>query len=51
AVPHLDELPPGCAFAPRCPYRRAECDIAVPDLRIASSDGSPEHRARCILVP
>ena len=47
AVPRLDELPPGCAFAPRCPYHRAECDVAVPDLRVAS----PEHRARCILVP
>jgi len=46
AVPRLDELPPGCAFAPRCPYHRAECDVAVPDLRVAS----PEHRARCILV-
>jgi oligopeptide/dipeptide ABC transporter ATP-binding protein len=46
AVPRLDELPPGCAFAPRCPYHRAECDAAVPDLRVAS----PEHRARCILV-
>ncbi|MHB8484783.1 MAG: ABC transporter ATP-binding protein [Candidatus Acidiferrales bacterium] len=47
AVPRLDELPPGCAFAPRCPYHRAECDAAVPDLRLAS----PEHRARCILIP
>ena len=47
AVPRLDELPPGCAFAPRCPYHRAECDAAVPDLRVAS----PEHRARCILIP
>jgi len=47
AVPRLDELPPGCAFAPRCPYHRAECDTAVPDLRVAS----PEHRARCILIP
>jgi len=47
AVPRLDELPPGCAFAPRCPYHRAECDASVPDLRAAS----PEHRARCILVP
>ena len=47
AVPRLDELPPGCAFAPRCPYHRAECDAAVPELR----ESSPEHRARCILVP
>jgi peptide/nickel transport system ATP-binding protein len=46
-VPRLDALPPGCAFAPRCPYRRDECDAAVPDLRQAS----PSHRARCILVP
>ena len=47
AVPLLDALPPGCAFAPRCSYRRAECDVAMPALRAAS----PEHRARCILVP
>ena len=46
-VPRLDALPPGCAFAPRCAYRRDECDVAVPDLRRAS----PLHRARCILVP
>ncbi|MGC2621615.1 MAG: ABC transporter ATP-binding protein, partial [Candidatus Acidiferrales bacterium] len=47
AVPRLDDLPPGCAFAPRCEYRRHECDAAVPDLR----EASPEHLARCILVP
>ena len=46
AVPRLDALPPGCAFEPRCPYRRAECAAAVPELRFAA----PEHRARCILV-
>ena len=45
-VPALDALPPGCAFSPRCSYRRPECDVAIPDLRSAS----PEHRARCILV-
>lgn len=47
AVPGLSDLPPGCAFAPRCEYHRAECDDAVPDLR----EPSPQHRARCILVP
>ena len=47
SVPPLDALPPGCAFAPRCGYRRPECDAAVPELRLAS----PEHFARCILVP
>ena len=45
-VPRLDALPPGCAFEPRCPVRRAECTAAVPELRAASAD----HRARCILV-
>ena len=47
AVPRLDELPQGCAFAPRCRYHRGECDAAVPELR----ESSPGHRARCILVP
>jgi peptide/nickel transport system ATP-binding protein len=46
AVPQLNALPPGCAFEPRCHYRRAECTAAVPELRAAA----PEHRARCILV-
>ncbi len=45
-VPRLDALPPGCAFTPRCPYRRAECSAAMPELRPAT----PQHRARCILV-
>jgi peptide/nickel transport system ATP-binding protein len=45
-VPQLTELPPGCAFAPRCPYRRAECTQAVPALRPVDS----EHAARCVLV-
>src|SRR5580700_9053109 len=46
-VPALNALPPGCAFAPRCPYHVTECDAAVPDLRPAG----PNHSARCILVP
>jgi oligopeptide/dipeptide ABC transporter ATP-binding protein len=46
AVPRLDALPPGCAFAPRCPYVRAACEAAVPELRRAGRD----HLARCILV-
>jgi peptide/nickel transport system ATP-binding protein len=47
AVPKLDDLPPGCAFSPRCEFHRSECDADVPDLR----EASPEHSARCILVP
>ena len=50
-VPRLDALPPGCAFEPRCPYRRAECSAAVPELRPTGDPAAPEHRARCILVP
>jgi peptide/nickel transport system ATP-binding protein len=46
-VPALNALPPGCAFAPRCPYHAIECDAAVPELRPASAN----HSARCILVP
>ncbi len=46
AVPALTELPPGCAFEPRCPLRVAECAAAMPELRAAG----PGHRARCILV-
>ncbi len=46
-VPPLDALPPGCAFAPRCGYRVAECDAEVPRLR----DVNAQHAARCILVP
>jgi oligopeptide/dipeptide ABC transporter ATP-binding protein len=46
AVPQLSGLPPGCAFAPRCGYRRAECDQAMPAFRPARSD----HSARCVLL-
>jgi peptide/nickel transport system ATP-binding protein len=46
AVPQLTALPPGCAFEPRCGLRRAECTVAVPDLRAAARS----HTARCVLV-
>jgi peptide/nickel transport system ATP-binding protein len=46
SVPRLDALPPGCAFEPRCLYRRAECSAAVPELKEAAQ----ERRVRCILV-
>jgi oligopeptide/dipeptide ABC transporter ATP-binding protein len=45
-VPQLTALPPGCAFEPRCGFRRSECSVAVPELRVASA----EHAARCVLV-
>jgi oligopeptide/dipeptide ABC transporter ATP-binding protein len=45
-VPQLTALPPGCAFEPRCGLRRADCSVAVPELRNASAS----HAARCVLV-
>ncbi len=45
-VPRLTALPPGCSFAPRCKFRRADCETAVPEFRSAG-DG---HSARCVLL-
>jgi oligopeptide/dipeptide ABC transporter ATP-binding protein len=45
-VPQLTELPRGCAFAPRCSQRRAECEQAMPELRAVDAT----HAARCVLV-
>ena len=33
-VPPIGQLPPGCAFAPRCPHRFAPCDAAPPGVTI-----------------
>jgi len=48
-VPALSALPPGCAFAPRCPVHVDECDAAMPEL-VRVGDPAENHRARCILV-
>jgi oligopeptide/dipeptide ABC transporter ATP-binding protein len=45
-VPQWTDLPAGCAFAPRCGYRRDECNRAVPELRKAGD----AHEARCVLI-
>jgi len=45
-VPQLMELPPGCAFAPRCALRRAECDVKVPEFRHVDAG----QAARCVLI-
>lgn len=42
-VPALNELPGGCAFAPRCPYATDECHLAVPQLE----EKLPNHWAAC----
>ena len=44
-VPAPGELPPGCAFAPRCADRIARCDTAPPDAFLVG----PDHHARCYL--
>jgi len=44
-VPNLATLPPGCKFAPRCPYRMDVCTTAVPAL----VEIRPQHRVRCYL--
>ncbi|EKP94130.1 ABC transporter ATP-binding protein [Thermaerobacter subterraneus] len=41
AVPHPAQLPPGCAFAPRCPYAVERCHREVPVL----AGGVACHRA------
>ena len=43
-VPSPSNLPPGCAFAPRCTYAIADCGTKMPDLYEAASD----HHTRCL---
>ncbi len=44
-MPDPSDLPPGCTFAPRCPYATEACTKAVPELRPA--EGSPSHMVAC----
>jgi peptide/nickel transport system ATP-binding protein len=46
APPDLAALPPGCSFAPRCGYVRAECVQRMPELLAVAAD----RAARCLLV-
>jgi oligopeptide/dipeptide ABC transporter ATP-binding protein len=43
-VPSLLALPPGCKFAPRCPYVIDECTKLEPELLMVNA----EHTSRCI---
>ena len=45
-VPEPWAMPPGCAFAPRCPRRMAVCDAVPPGPRMAG----PGHVARCLRI-
>ena len=46
-VPDLLRPPPGCRFAPRCPFAVEGCTAAPPALR----EMAPGHRAACIRAP
>jgi len=46
APPDLAALPPGCAFAPRCPHADERCAGTQPDAR----DVGAGHTARCLRV-
>ncbi len=41
--PSLIDVPPGCAFHPRCPYAQAVCRETCPELR----EIEPGHMAAC----
>ena len=45
AVPVLGQLPPGCAFAPRCPNRFEPCDKQPPGVTTIGA----AHSLRCYL--
>jgi peptide/nickel transport system ATP-binding protein len=44
APPDLSDLPPGCAFQPRCKFSDTDCGIVQPDEISVSAD----HRMRCL---
>jgi peptide/nickel transport system ATP-binding protein len=44
-VPHPLNLPPGCTFAPRCPYKFEPCEAAFPAL----DNTAPDHKVACYL--
>jgi peptide/nickel transport system ATP-binding protein len=46
-VPDMMTPPPGCRFAPRCPFVGEACVKAPPPLAMVS----PGHRSRCIKAP
>ncbi len=46
-VPPPFAWPPGCRFAPRCPFAEAACEAAPPPLR----EVAPGHQAACIRAP
>jgi peptide/nickel transport system ATP-binding protein len=46
-VPNMAALPPGCRFAPRCPFVREICTQAPPPMVPIG----PSHQSRCVRAP
>jgi peptide/nickel transport system ATP-binding protein len=51
--PDLADLPPGCAFAPRCPVREDRCDLSMPPMHSQNTSGprargAAGHLVRCV---
>ena len=46
-VPDPLRLPPGCRFAPRCPFAEPRCHAEDPSL----VELDPGHRAACLRAP
>lgn len=44
SIPRVDDLPPGCIFAPRCSYAEDVCTAARPALRMVADDHSTACR-------
>ncbi|SDB72522.1 ABC transporter ATP-binding protein [Belnapia rosea] len=44
SVPEPNGMPPGCAFAPRCPHAAAACALGVPEAVAVE----PDHAAACL---
>jgi peptide/nickel transport system ATP-binding protein len=48
-VPPLTDLPPGCAFAPRCGLAVGQCRAVVPPLDAGRDGSRGNHRAACLV--
>lgn len=47
-VPDLSQMPPGCKFAPRCPFAMEHCRTREPELLPIAGDAA--RRSRCWLT-
>ncbi len=47
SVPDPQDVPPGCAFAPRCPMAADRCRVEVPLLRLSENADVSQRRSAC----